>query len=270
MNALRRTLLLLPLLLLLTVTVEAQEYKKTFNAARAAALAKDYATARAQYAAAANGADEAGDAEVSRQARYVAAQIDQRLGNAALKADNAESALQHYANGVAIFPDYIKNTYGQGLALKKLGRMDEALEAWSGILDNTQDRRTALAAESAIREHFYFQASSAVSKNAPSASDGDRALAALERSKEYVEPDSDYYYYVAEAQLAKGNNAECVAAANESLALHRGSRTDAAKIHFTKAEAQLRMGDTDGAKVSFRNAAYGSYKPSAEHYLSTL
>ncbi len=270
MNALCRTSLLLASLMLLAVPAQAQEYKETFNVAREAALAQDYAKARPLFAEAASGADAASDVDVARKSRFAAAQMDNRLGNAAIKAGEAAAALGHYENGVAIYPAYIKNQYGQGLALKKLGRMDEALEAWKGILENTQDRKTSLAAANAIREHFNYQASSAVSRRNPSASDGDRALAALEHSRQYVEPDADYYYYVAVAQLAKNNNAEVIAAADQALALHRGSRTDAAKIHFVKGEAQVRIGDTDGARDSFQNSLYGSYKPSAEHYLSTL
>ena len=202
--------------------------------------------------------------------RYIVAQIDNRRGNAALKAEKAADALEHYSNGATIFPEYIKNHYGKGLALKKLGRIEEALDVWKGILDNTQDRRTAPAATNAIRDHFNYQASSAVSRSSPSASDADRALAALARSTEYVDPNSDYYYYYSVAQLAKGNNAESVSAANQALALHNGSRTDKAKIYYTMGEAYLRMSDTENAKAAFQNAAYGSYKPSAEHYLSTL
>ena len=270
MKTLRRTALLLASFLLLSVPAQAQDYKESFNAAREAALAKDYASARAQFAEAATGADTAGDAEVARRARYAATQMDNRLGNAAYKAENFEAALGHYDNGIAIFPAYIKNQYGRGLTLKKLGRMDEALESWKGILDNTQDRKTALAAAKGIRDHFMYQASSALSKSSPTSSDGDRALAALDHSLEYIEPDYEYYYYVAVAQYAKNNNAEAIKAADQALALHRGSRTEAAKVHFIKGEAQVRLGDKEGAIASFQNSLYGSYKPSAEHYLKTL
>ncbi len=270
MNTRCRAALVLVALLCFALPAQSQEYKETYNTALEAANAKDYATARGHFAEAADGADAEGDAEIARRARYAAAQMDNRLGNAALRAEDAATALAHYQAGVAMFPSYIKNAYGHGLALKKLGRMEEALDIWQSILDNTQDRKTALAANEAIRDHFNYHAASALSKRNPTASDGDRALAALEQSLKYVEADSEYYYFVAVAQFAKGNSGAAIAAADQSLALHRGSRTDAAKIHFIKGEAQVASGDRDGAKASFENALYGSYKSSAEHYLNTL
>ena len=270
MTAFRSSVLLFVTALLLAVPAQAQEYKETFNDALETAKAGDYATARAIAVDAATGADGAGDAETARRARYLASQLDNRLGNAALRADDNSGALAHFNNGVAIFPDYIKNQYGAGLALKRLGRMDDALEQWSGITDNTQDRETARTAANAIRDHFYHQASSAVSKSNPTPSDGDRALAALDASVDFVEPNDKFYLYTAIARLAKGENEASIAAADQALALHRGSRADAAAIHFTRGEALLRTGNVEDAKAAFENSRFGSYRQSAEHYLSTL
>jgi len=270
MNVFRSIPLLIVTLLFLAVPAVAQDYKETFNEAREAAAAKDYATAHAKYLEAIAGADAADDAEVARTARYVAAQIDNAMGTQALKAENFEKALQHHTQGAELFPEYIRNHYGRGLALKKLGRIEEALQAWQGILGSTQDRRTALAAENAIRDHFNFQAASAISKRSVTPNDGDRVLAVLENYQQYLDPDADFYYFMALAYSAKGEHAQSVVAADQALAIHRGSRTDAAKIHFAKGEALVRVGDTAGAREAFTNAAFGPHKPAAEHYLSTL
>ena len=168
-----------------------------------------------------------------------------------------------------MYPDYIKNKYGEGLALKKLGRMDEALVIWQGV-SKSNDRKTARTAAQAIRDHFYFQASSAVSKSNASAADADRAVAALRASEEYLEPDADYYYYTAVAHNIKGDRNAAITNANKALEMHKGSKADKAKIYFVKGEALMNSGDTEGAKAAFANAAYGSYRQSAEHYISTL
>ncbi len=250
----------------------AQEYKEAFNAGLEAAKdPNSFATARDKFAQAVEGAVEASDNDVAQRARYYAAQIDYKMGNTAFKAEDFESALTHYSSGAEIYPAYVKNLYGQGLALKKLGRMDEALEAWTKVTADTRDRRTALAALSAIRDHFYYQASSAVSKRAVVAADADRALTALSELTNYIEtPDADYYYYTAVAHQIKGAFAESLTAADQALELHNGSRTDKAKIYFVKGEVLVALGNTDAAKTAFQNAAFGSYKPSAEHYLETL
>ena len=274
MNANCKTLVL-PLALLLaglvSTQVAAQEYKEDYNAALAAAKAQQYPEARAKFPASAEGADEAGDDGISRQARSVAAKIDYKLGNAALKGDNFEQALGYYQAGTAIFPAYIKNRYGQGLALKKMGRMEEALGAFREVSEASGDRKTSLAAAKAIREHFYFQASSAVSRTNPTALDADRAFAALTSLEEYnLDPDANYHYYQAEAHRIKGDASASAAAADEALALHNGSKSDKAKIWFVKAQALVSLGDVDAAKAAFTNADFGSYRQLVKHYLETL
>lgn len=248
---------------------QAQKYKEDYNDALEAAQAENYNLARGKFAEAATGAQAAGDTEIARKSKYVAAQIDYKLGNAALKAENYDEALTHYRNGSAMYPDYVKNKYGEGLALKKKGQIDEALEAWKGVT-TSNDSKTARTAAKAIRDHFYYQASSAVSKQNATSADADRAVAALEASTQYLEPDADYYYYTAVAHNVKGNYGACITSADKALDMHRGSRTDKAKIYFVKGEALMYSGDTEGAKAAFANAAYGSYKQSAEHYISTL
>jgi len=258
---------------LTTQSVQAQddqEYKRAYNAGMEAAKAKNLPEARTQFARAAQLATQQGDQEIARQSKYVAAQIDYKLGTAAFKAENYEKALEHYVAGTTIYPDYDKNLYGQGLALKNLGRIDDAMAKWQEVRTNNKDRKTVGEAEERIREHFYFQASSAVSKQNPSRGDADQAITALNALKEYLEPDADYYYYLAVAHNIKGEYSQSVSMADQALEMHRGSRTDKAKIYFVKGEALMYSGDNAGAKTAFTNAAFGSYKASAEHYLQTL
>ena len=72
------------------------------------------------------------------------------------------------------------------------------------------------------------------------------------------------------AHNIKGNQGACITNANKALELHKGSKADKAKIYFVKGEALMYSGDTEGAKVAFANATYGTYRQSAEHYLTTL
>ncbi len=154
--------------------------------------------------------------------------------------------------------------------------MDGAIAAWQMAIEkgnaigNAKGRKTARAAATAIRDNLYFAASSRLGKSSPSRADADAAIAALEASEEYVEPDADYYYYMAVARSVKGEHGQAVALANQGLEIHRGSRTDKAKIYFVKGEALMYSGDTEGAKAAFTNAAYGNYRASAQHYLETL
>jgi len=268
-----RTLLLALLVAGLSATSalaqDDQEYKRAFNAGLEAYKAENITEARSQWAKAAQLAQSAGDSEIAKKSNYYVAQIDYKLGLQAFKAENFEKALEHFKAGTERYPDYAKNLYGQGLALNKLNRTDEALAAYQQVMESN-DRKTARTAEERIREHFYFQASSAVSKQGATRSDADRAMSALEASTEYLEPDADYYYYMAVAHNIKGNYDQAVTNADKALDMHRGSATDKAKIYYAKGEALMYAGNTEAAKAAFQNATYGSYAASARHYLETL
>ncbi len=253
----------------------AQDYKEAYNNGLEAAKAKNYDEAYAQFSRAVEGAKQAGDADVEKRAAKVLAQLDYRNGLKATKAENYEEALTHFDKGIAHYPTNAKNYLGKALALKKLDRMDDAMAMFlkaKEVAEANGDRKTARTAEKAIRDQYIFLASSTLSKKGDRTgrAEGEQALAYLEEMQKYVEPDADAYYYMAEAYKAMGNYEQAVAMADKALELHRGSRTDKAKIYFVKGEALMAMQDYEGAKAAFRNAAYGSYKATAQHYIETL
>ena len=256
--------------LVLPSTVFAQKYKEDFNSAQEAAKSSAWVDARDLFASSASGAEEASDPDVAQRARYAAAQIDYKLGTTAFRADDFETALLHYTNGEKIYPAYIKNKYGQGLALKNLGQIDEAIDSWMEVSAAPGDRKTSIAAEKAIRDHFISEASSALAKRNATSSDADVAKAALAALSELMEPDADVHYYMALAHYTKGEVNEAISAAQQALAVHSGSRSDKAKIYYVLGEAHVRINDIESAKDAFQNAVYGTWKQSAEHYLETL
>lgn len=259
----------------LVAPVSAQEYKEAYNAGLAAAKAKNMTEALQKFTLAANGAKAAGDTDVERRSNKVVAQIEYNLGLAEVRSENYQAALTHFQNGITRFPSYSKNYLGRGSALLKLDQVDDAVAAFQQAIDagNTEnDRQTARAAQDAIRAHYIFIASSALAKNGgrPSAADVQTAMTTLARVQELVEADADILYYTAEAHKFSGDFANAVAAADRALELHRGSRTDKAKIYFVKGESLVGLGDEAGARAAFTEAAVGTYKASAEHYLETL
>ncbi|MFQ5569535.1 MAG: hypothetical protein ACE5G0_07655 [Rhodothermales bacterium] len=257
-------------------SVLAQDYKEAYNAALEAAGAKNYTLAYQKYEEAARGARSAGDQDVVNSSNKVLSQLDRINGTRALKQGNFEVARGHFEKGIAHNPSYAPNYHNLGLALKNLDDLDGAIDAWKNAIEKgnasrtSKGRETARAAEKALRENLYYAASSRLGKSNPSRADADAAITTLDASTAHIEPDADYYYYMAVARNVRGEYTQSIAMADKALDIHRGSRTDKAKIHFIKGEALMYQGDIDGAKASFANAAYGSYKASAEHYLQTL
>jgi tetratricopeptide (TPR) repeat protein len=270
-----RMLSTLLLALTFVAPAAAQAYKEAFNAGNVAAGAKNYAEALRMFTEAADGAEVEGDSEVVGKSNRVIGQIEYIFGVAKMRGEDYDGALAHFDNGITRLPTYAKNFLGRALAYKKLDRIDDAMAAFQEAMEvgtANADRPTARKAENAIREHFVFLASSALSRNANGAraSDADEALAALAKLEEYVSPDADVLYYTAVAYRAQGKNVEAAQKAEEALALHRGSQTDKAKIYFIMGEALMSSGDNPSAKAALEKAAVGTYRLSAEHLLGVL
>lgn len=257
-----------------TAPAQAQEYKEAFNAALEAAKARDLPAARDEFARASELARQENDMEIADKSASNAAKIDYNIGTGLVRQENFAGALERFNNGIEMYPSYVKNYEGKALALKKLDRTDEAIQAYEALIafgNEHNDTQALRKGEEGIRDHFNFLASSALGRRSePSASDAREAIASLDELQQRVDPDADSYFYLAVAHNALGNYDEAVSFADEALSIHRGSRTDAAKIHFTRGEALMYGGNITAAKESFENARFGSYKSPAEHYLETL
>lgn len=257
------------------LVASAQDYKETFNAAREAAQAKDLRTALTKFTSAAEGAKAAGDKEVERTSRKIISQIEYNLGRASLQKDDYATALKHFDNGIKNYPTNALNYLARASTLKKMDREDDAIAAFAQTMEvakAAQDSKTARQAEEAIRGHYIYLASTAVSRNGAraTAADGREALGHLQALLKYVDADADVLYYTAVSQNAQGDYDAAVMSADQALEMHRGSRTDKAKIYFIKGESLMNLGDIAAAKEAFTNAAYGTYAASAKHYIQTL
>ena len=251
-----------------------QEYKRAYNAGREAAQNKDYQKAYQEFSRAAELAEQAGDQQVARSASKVVSQLDYNFGLQAMKNEEVEQAVEHFNSGIQTFPSFANNYWGKAQALKKLDRTDEAIATYEQALSTGQEQGNETLANKAkakIRDHYVYLASQALSSENVTSTAADEALNHLSALEEYeVEPDAAVYFYRAVAENAKGNLQEAVNLANQALEISRGSRTDKAKIYFLKGEALMKLGNENEALSAFQNAAYGSYKQPAEHYIEQL
>lgn len=252
----------------------AQEYKEAYNEAIEAAKAQNYTAAHEAFSRAARLAQQEGDSEIADRAGRNAAIIDYNLGKQLVEQENYEPALQRFNSGIELYPQYANNYLGKALALKRLDRTEDVIAAYQELItygEENQNTEAVREGEAGMRDYYIFLASSALGRRAePSAADAREAIGYLDELEERLDPDADSYFYRAVANNALGNYDEAVRLADQALEVHRGSRTDAAKIYFIKGEALMYRGETAAAKESFQNATFGSYKSLAEHYLETL
>ncbi len=200
-------------------------------------------------------------------------QLPKQWGNQALKNQEYEEALTHFNKGLEHDDQMAYLHYGKGLALINLERVEEAMESLTTAIEQGQatgDQNTARLATERIRDHYVSLASQALNAQNPSRARATQAIEYLDAMEAYVEPDADAYFYRATALYHLGQYEEAIAAARQGLELFNGSRSDEAKYHFVIGESYVALDNIEAAKEEFRQAAYGDYKPRAEHYLETL
>lgn len=268
----KRTALILALALAtgFAGTASAQEYKETYNAAIEAAKAKNYADAFSKYELAAQQATAAGDSDIAKKAHIMCAKIAKVTGTAAYKEGNFDKALADFDAGLKHEPAYMPNMYMKGLTQKKLGDIDGAMATLMETA-NGADGKTARTAANAIRDHYHAEASKIASKDAMSGADAAQVRELIAKMQEFgQEPDANSHYYLGLAAKAEGKYEEGITHADDAIGMHRGSRSDKAKLYFLKGECLMLQGNNDAAKTAFAEAAYGSYRASAQHYIETL
>jgi tetratricopeptide (TPR) repeat protein len=211
-------------------------------------------------------AQQADQPNAAQQISDILFKLPKKWGNEALKADDTEAALMHFNKGIELDPEEAYFYYGKALAQLKAGSRDEGIATMAQAAEVGEahgDRKTARLAQERIRDEFVSEASQAL-QDPPRPQ---RALEALEAMTEYVEMDASAYLYQGIAYYEQGNYQQAITAIDQGLEMHRGSKSQEARYHLVKGESQLRLGNTQSACQSFREATFGETKPRAEHHL---
>lgn len=190
--------------------------------------------------------------------------------SAALDQENYEEALSQYDRVLEHADNDAGVHFNRGIAYLSIDSTDAGLESLQRAIEvgNAMgNTRVAGRATERIRDEFLAIASQALQGDNPSQEQVDTAINALDRMREYVDPNADALFYRATALFESGQLQRAIQAARRGLDMHQGSRSDAAKFYFIIGESQLRLGNTAEACQTFENATYGDYKARAEHYL---
>lgn len=197
-------------------------------------------------------------------------QLPKQWGNDALKNKNYEEALKHFNKGLEHNPKMAYHHYGKGLALINLDRVDESMKELTQAIslgESSGNMNVANKARERIRDHYVAEASQVLNSQNPSTAQANEAIKYLDEMEQYVDPNAKAHFYRAVALYHKGQFQQAIQSARQGLDMHDGSRSSAAKYHFVIGESQMALKNTNAACARFRQAAYGDYKPRAEHYL---
>lgn len=200
-------------------------------------------------------------------------QLPRQWGNDALESENYQEALTHFEKGIEEDSTIAYMHYGKGLALINMDQEEPAMRSLRQAAEvgrATGDQNTAQLATQRIQDHYVALASQVLSAEDPTSVQADQALEYLNEMEQYAEPDARAHFYRATALYHQNQFEDAIAAARQGLELFNGSRSDAAKYHFVIGESYVALDNIEAAKEEFREAAYGDYRPRAEHYLETL
>lgn len=190
--------------------------------------------------------------------------------SADLDQENYEGALSHYEKVLQYEDSDAGVHYNRGIAYLSIDSTDAGLQSLQQAIqvgNETGNTRVAGRATERIRDEFLAKASKALQGDNPSNQQITTALDALDRMREFVDPNADALFYRALALFESDQLQQAVQTAREGLDMHEGSRSDAAKFYFVIGESQMTLGNKAEACRTFENATYGDYKARAEHFL---
>ena len=110
------------LLLFISISLGAQSYINTYNNGVQLFKEKQYEEAKTDFVTAKKGATEANDEPMIAKINANLAKVAYKLGSAAYKARDFETALSYHQEGNNVDPSYPMNLYGEGRTLGKLGK----------------------------------------------------------------------------------------------------------------------------------------------------
>jgi len=247
----------------LQIKAEQQLPGTYFNLAKSQFEAKSFTDAIANFEKSARFADQMGETKTADASRTYLAGIYYSMGNADLKNDALDAAIEKYNKALGYKEGYYKAYYGLGLVYKKkenLPLMKENLDkaiAGAGddakLIGNAKD-----AANSAFQKAGALQLQS--SKYAA-------AVENLLASQEYNNTEPRTYYYLAIAYNGLSKWDDAIAAATKALELQTEEKSD---IYFELAKAQENKGDKANACANYKNVTGGNNVAAAKYQIETV
>ncbi|HLR31899.1 MAG TPA: tetratricopeptide repeat protein [Fodinibius sp.] len=194
--------------------------------------------------------------------------ITQLMYNQALlqyQQENFQESLATLDQVIERNANYAKAYYQKGIIVKNMegGSMEEALALFDQAIEvgnqNNENQIVASAQEAASEELVYRGAQAIEASNYSS------SIELLNQALEYNPSSVDAHYRLAEAYNGQQQWQEAANAAQKAIEISNGGRTDKAKTYFSLGTAYQGMGQRADACDAFTNAAFGSFKSSAEH-----
>ncbi len=247
----------------LKIKAEQQLPSTYFNIAKGLYEVKKYTEAIPQFEEAANWADKNGETKTADASRTYVAGIYTALGNADLKAESYDQALEKYNKALSAKPEYYKAYYGMGLTYKKqddLPMMKEALD--KVITMGGDDAKTIGQAKDAAASAYLNTGAKALQ-----ATGYTKAIENLNASLEYDTTNYKAFYYLALSYNGAGKYDDAIAAAGKALELNTEDKSD---IYFEMGVSYEKKGDNANACASYKKVTGGNNVAAAKYQIEQV
>lgn len=235
----------------------------TYNQFKSDKSAATLREAIGEFKVASNVASEYGNSQIGNRAKSIITQLTYNLSVLYFQQNNLDSALAAVNRAINSNANYAKAYYHKALVVKKMGdfeqfvaNMDQAINI--GLAINDEDI-VEKAQEKTAGELVAKGVTAMENKNWSASQDY------LNRALNYNSESSNAHYRLAEMLNKRNNYSEAMNHAQRALELESGGKSEKAKIYFELGLANQGLGNKSSACNAFDNAAYGSFKSSAEH-----
>lgn len=210
-------------------------------------------------------AEQYGNSQIAGKVPGIITQLTYTKSLVQYQKQNYQDALATLDKVISENPKYAKAYYQKGIVSKKMegNTIDQTLKFFDKAIEvgNANGNNEIVSkAKEAASEALVYRGSQAVQDKSYS-----NAISLLNRALEYNSSSEDAYYRMAEAYNGQQKWQKAVNASQKALELSNGGRSDKAKIYFALGTARQGLGNRADACSAFDNAAYGTFKSSAEH-----
>lgn len=234
-----------------------------FNLAKGLFDAKNYTEAIPNFEKSAGYADKIGETKTADASRTYLAGIYTSLGNADLKAETFDPAIEKYNKALSYKPGYYKAYYGLGLVYKKQENLPLMKEALDKVISMAgDDAKTIGNAKDAATSAFQKAGAVALQANKFGP-----AVENLTASLEYNNAEPRTYYYLAVANNGLSKWDDAITAANKALELQTEDKSD---IYFELGKSSEGKGDATAACDFYKKVTAGNNIAPAKYQIETV
>jgi tetratricopeptide (TPR) repeat protein len=210
-------------------------------------------------------AERFGNQQIAQRSLQAVPQIYLRQGNIHLRNEEFDLALSMYDEALSYQPAYAAAIYQKGLVYRQQEDLENSLIYFDRAIQvaaQARDTDIGTRASQAARNFLLLRGVEAMENNRfrPSTQ-------LLRQALEYDNDNAEVHYRLSEVYNKQALWTNAIEHANRALQLEQGGRTDRAKIYFELGYALKNQGNESAACDAFTNAAFGSFRNAAEHFM---